>query len=320
MQRFKNILCFVGGQVEPTPALEAAADLAEHNNARLTLVDVLPESTEGPWLTVPGQPELEMMVLTSRTQELEEMATPARSRGISVETAVTVGSPFVELIRRVVLDGHDLVIKTAQNLDSPLGGLLGTTALHLMRKCPVPVWVVKPPTGEKLGRILAAVDPKPPGEGGENLMSFKVLKLAASLAETSGSKLDVVHAWWLSSEAMLRGRRINLPPAKIDAMLRKVRGIAEASLDELVHRVDLDRVPFEVHLVKGQPYQVISEFAAKSDVTVMGTLSRSGIQGLLIGNTAERILRRLECSVLAVKPEGFRTPLSFENEPAGSSV
>jgi universal stress protein E len=311
MRRFKNILCFVGGEVDPSPALEAAAELSEHNSARLTLVDVLSESTEGPWLTVPGQPELEKMVLTSRAQDLEEMAAPLRERGLPVETEVTTGSPFVELIRRVVENGHDLVIKTAQNLDSPLGGLLGTTALHLMRKCPVPVWVVKPPTSERFGRVLAAIDPKPAGEG-ENLLSFKILKLAASLAEASGSTLDVVHAWWLSTEAMLRGRRINMPPAKIDALLREVRASTEKALDEVVSRVDLSRVRFEVHLVKGQPYQVISDLAAKSDVAVMGTLSRSGIEGLLIGNTAERILRRVECSVLAVKPEGFRTPLRFE--------
>ena len=68
------------------------------------------------------------------------MAAPLRERGVPVEVEVTTGSAFVELIRRVVEGGHDLVIKTAQNFDSPLGGLLGTTALHLMRKCPVPVY------------------------------------------------------------------------------------------------------------------------------------------------------------------------------------
>ena len=311
MQRFNNIQCFVGGEVNPAPALDAAAELAEHNRARLTLVDVLPESTEGPWLTVPGQPELEKMVLTSRAQDLEEMATPLRERGLPVETDVTTGSPFVELIRRVVAKEHDLVIKTAQNLDSPLGGMLGTTALHLMRKCPVPVWVVKPPTSERFNRVLAAIAPKPAGEG-ENLLSFKILKLAASLAEASGSRLDVVHAWWLSSESLLRGRRINMPPAKIEALLQEVRASAEEALTGLISRVDLSRVSAQVHIAKGQPYQVISDFAANSDVAVMGTLSRSGIEGLLIGNTAERVLRQVECSVLAVKPEGFRTPLEFE--------
>ncbi len=41
----------------------------------------------------------------------------------------------------------------------------------------------------------------------------------------------------------------------------------------------------------------------------MGTVSRTGVAGLLIGNTAERILRQVDCSVLTVKPDGFITPV-----------
>jgi universal stress protein E len=42
---------------------------------------------------------------------------------------------------------------------------------------------------------------------------------------------------------------------------------------------------------------------------VMGTIGRTGVKGLLIGETAERVLRRANCSVLALKPRGFRSPL-----------
>ena len=318
MKRFKRILCYVGGPADPMVGLTQAADLAERNGARLTLIDVLPESTEGPWLTVARKPELEELVVRSRIVDLEEMASTARERGVQVSIVVSTGNPFVEIIRRVVLEDHDLVIKTAQGLESRLGGLLGTTALHLMRKCPAPVWVVKP-TSAQFSRVLAAVDPNPEKVGNDPL-STKVLELAASLAETTGAKLLVAHAWWLHSEAMLRGRRINLPPAEVDGLLREVRGAAEQSLDELVQRVDLSRVQHEVHLVKGQPYEVISSFASQSDIAVLGTLSRGGVDGLLIGNTAERILRRVECSVLAVKPEGFRTPLRFEEVPVGAEA
>ncbi|MEX2133825.1 MAG: universal stress protein [Acidimicrobiia bacterium] len=43
---------------------------------------------------------------------------------------------------------------------------------------------------------------------------------------------------------------------------------------------------------------------------VMGTVARTGISGLIMGNTAETILRSVRCSVLAVKPEGFVTPVT----------
>jgi nucleotide-binding universal stress UspA family protein len=47
----------------------------------------------------------------------------------------------------------------------------------------------------------------------------------------------------------------------------------------------------------------------KVDLVVMGTVSRVGISGLLIGNTAERVLSSINASVLTVKPDGFKTPV-----------
>lgn len=41
----------------------------------------------------------------------------------------------------------------------------------------------------------------------------------------------------------------------------------------------------------------------------MGTVCRTGAPGLLIGNTAEKILYEVDCSVLTVKPDGFVTPV-----------
>ena len=45
------------------------------------------------------------------------------------------------------------------------------------------------------------------------------------------------------------------------------------------------------------------------DLVVMGTVSRAGISGLLMGNTAERVLSHIQASVLTVKPDEFQTPV-----------
>ena len=47
-----------------------------------------------------------------------------------------------------------------------------------------------------------------------------------------------------------------------------------------------------------------------ADLFVEGTFTRPGISGLMIGNTAEAILNQLTCSVLAIKPPGFQTPVT----------
>ena len=66
-----------------------------------------------------------------------------------------------------------------------------------------------------------------------------------------------------------------------------------------------------VHLLKGHARDVIPKFAAKQrvELIVMGTVGRTGIPGVIIGNTAEAILNQVECSVIAVKPPGFETPV-----------
>lgn len=310
MNRFKKILYFVGDPSDPQPGLTEAKELARRNHAELTLLDVLPASSGGLRLSLPGKADLEKLVAATRMKALEEMVAPIEGNGFRVRAEVTTGSPFVEIIRRVVTEGYDLVMKTAKGVESRLGGLLGTTALHLMRKCPVPVWVVKPSAGPRFRRVLAAVDPDAEKPGAQEL-GVRVIEHAASLAQIYGSELHLVHAWWFYAEATLRGPRIQMPKEEVDSLVNETREIAQQNLEDMLRRVDLAGVPHEVELIQGHPVEVLSELTAQSDVVVMGTVSRSGAAGILIGNTAESVLRRLDCSVLAVKPRGFRTPLRF---------
>ena len=68
-----------------------------------------------------------------------------------------------------------------------------------------------------------------------------------------------------------------------------------------------------MHLLQGDAKQAIPEVVKKLGVelVVMGTVARTGIPGFVIGNTAESILNQLECSVLALKPEGFVSPITL---------
>lgn len=309
MKRFKNILLYAGGDVSPQPAIERAAELATANGARLTLVDVLPEEPAGPWMAVPGRAELERVLITARREELEELAAPLRARGIEIDCRILVGIVFVELIRKVQRSGHDLVIKTAQGAGGALGGILGSTAFHLLRKCPCPVWAVKPGEASR-GRVLAAVDPNPESPA-DDALSRTVLELASSLARSKKAELDIVHAWWLWSEPMLRSRRLNMPPERVDEIVEESRAEARRSVEALLATVDLDGVDFRLHIEQGRPFEVISAFSKRSDVAVLGTLSRAGIAGVLIGNTAERVLHQVDCSVFAVKPPGFESPVTL---------
>ena len=96
----------------------------------------------------------------------------------------------------------------------------------------------------------------------------------------------------------------------------------EKKIDELMEilskKISQDTMSYlkpRMHIVKGRAHEVIPNLAGetKADLVVMGTLARTGIPGLIVGNTAESILNNLNCSVLAIKPSGFVTPVTLES-------
>jgi universal stress protein E len=73
--------------------------------------------------------------------------------------------------------------------------------------------------------------------------------------------------------------------------------------------------PAELHVALSSPTRAITECVARlsPDLVVMGTISRGGIPGVVIGNTAERLLGRLDCPLLTVKPSDFVCSVSLES-------
>ena len=67
--------------------------------------------------------------------------------------------------------------------------------------------------------------------------------------------------------------------------------------------------------MKGWARQEIPAVAKRidADLVVMGTVGRTGVPGFIMGNTAETILNQINCSVLAIKPPGFSTPVTLED-------
>jgi nucleotide-binding universal stress UspA family protein len=254
--------------------------------------------------------EFKELVIKKGQEDLETAIEPMRQEGLEVRAKLLFGKPFLEIIREVLRENHDLVIKAAQGEGELKGMLFGSTAMHLMRKCPCPVWVVKKGGSERYNRIIAALDPDP-SDGQRQELSAKIMDLASSLAKLEQSELLVVHAWLLYGETILRGGVGRMDQGEMDRLVREAEATHKRGLHDLLEKYDLQGLNYQVHLIKGEAGRVIPELAAKkeADLIVMGTLSRSGVAGFLIGNTAEKILHKVDCSVLAVKPDGFVSPV-----------
>lgn len=321
MKSFNSILYVVENPAaEPIAAVARAVSLAENNQARLTVLHVAEEPRLGPFA---GSIAIEDLRSRLRQQATERLSGLLRSAGRETDHVVDVrlGTAFVEVIREVLRSRHDLVIKTVGE-----GGahsfLFGGTDQHLLRKCPCPVWIMVGETSANYRNILAAVDFDPWNEDDEEGdLNRQILDIAATLAVTDFAQLHVVHAWEPISDSMIRVFGSELSEKEVATNRDREWREHQSRLDALNNRM---REQFggeahgyltpRFHLREGTPRDVIPAVAneLKADLVVMGTVSRTGIPGLLIGNTAEVILNNLECGVLAVKPAGFVTPVTLD--------
>jgi len=203
---------------------------------------------------------------------------------------------------------YDLVMITREGDCGLKGRLFGSTSLHLMRKCPCPVWILKPTHHKQYAGILAAVDPDPSDEK-KHALNIKIMDLATSLAKQEQSKVHVVHVWSPWREHFLRYSRMSA--RQVEHVTQELLTQRRKQLDELVRGYMLEDLAHQVHFVLDEPGLAIPNLAAQHqvDLIVMGTVCRTGIAGLFIGSTAENVLQQVDCSVLAVKPKDFVSPV-----------
>jgi len=325
MQRFKNILCVVSTDLKDNTALEHAVKLAENNQASITVVEVIdeiPPNTNLFELTLSPE-ELQEKIVIEYEKKLEELVS-IWNKKIEIKYKVLVGNLYLEIIYGVLRNKYDLVVKMAEN-GGIVNRMFGSDDMHLLRKCPCPVWIVKQESNKEYQRILAAVDVNdfysPEQLDTRRLLNLQVLEMALSLALLESAEMHVVHAWDAIGESVINLVFHDTPEEKVAAYVEEVRKQNADNMDELMHELTrcmgqdaVSHIKPQSHLIKGYPRKDISLFAKeiKADLVVMGTVARTGIPGLFMGNTAESILNQLNCSVLAVKPSGFMTPVTLD--------
>jgi len=311
MHRFKNILLVLNPEVEGKAALDKALSLARQNEARLTLFSVVEKDPDlrrypdsvGEILLTPA--------VSERRQWLQSFMPALQGHDIDGKAVAVAGISFLDIIYEVLRERHDLVITTAEEKKGLRVRLFGTTSMHLMRKCPCPVWVIKRAQTRPYARILAAVDPSA-NDSSRNSLNPLILQLAGSIARKESAELHIVHVWHVLGESYVRNRGMTEEQIQQARELEKEQH--KQRFDDLLGKVDFTRLQPHLHLIEGDPDERIPELAMEQgiDLLVMGTVCRTGIAGFLIGNTAEEVLNQVDCSVLTLKPDGFVTPVTLE--------
>lgn len=301
---YKKILLAVPYRNPHEATIQFAVNFAQEHNAQLTLFGVTEEiekSYEG-FLTTKPVDELMESMQAKQAAALAELEQKLKNTYASVDSEVAMGIPFTEIIKKVQKDDYDLLILDAVHRNDSNKRFMGSTTKHVFRKCPCPVLSIRDKAKPKT--ILAAVDVYAPGDSGEPL-NRQVLKRAKQMADHYGAALYVVYAQQPMGEPMLSSWGIGG-----DDVLRNMQAeIKEDSRNRLQELVDECAPGDDVKatVVTGHPRDAIPDYVSANniDLIVMGTVCRTGIKGFLVGNTAESILSEVNCSILALKPEGF---------------
>jgi universal stress protein E len=308
MQRFQNILVgvdlsqgdrFVSDQIPPpsVEAIERARWLAKLNSARLTFFYAVDASAPAQRLIEEARGE-GADLLSEAKGILNELVSRAQADGLQADLHVGFGKSWLELIRHVLRYNHDLVVAGTRHLGALRGSLLGSTGIKLLRKCPCPVWITQAQDETQIKSVLVAHCLRPVGD--------LAMELGCSMATLHGAQLHVLHS--LTAHDSDFTHSAQAPADVLDAGRAKAQQYIESQLAdyEFAHRP-------HVHIATEEPHAAVLKCIAEHhiELVAMGTIARTGISGIITGNTAERLLPQIPCSILAVKPQGFVSPVSI---------
>lgn len=322
MRRFKDILFVSSPKANNAISFQRAANLAAHNQARLTIMGILEHTSAlvGDHSTKESSSRILADAARSYFAQLDQLAKTAAPQ---IETTVQIvkGTPFLEIIRAVIRDGHDLVIKVPQPHHGLKEMLFGSTDMHLLRKCPSPIWMIKAGTIPPYRKIAAAVDLEPSDDNRRrDDLNLQILEMASSLALSEPGELHIINAWQASGESLIQ-THLDLDKKELYTWMDDQKEAYQAELErfmevlpKILGKKGAQYIDPQLHLIQGSPEIVIPQIIKEKqiDLIVMGTVARTGLSGFFMGNIAESILNQINCSVLALKPTGFKTPVTLE--------
>ncbi|HET7811907.1 MAG TPA: universal stress protein [Steroidobacteraceae bacterium] len=250
---------------------------------------------------------------------LARLCATARKHGVAAESSVSWDYPAHEAIvrRATAIDAHMIIAECHKGVRTR-PWLLHLTDWELLRASPVPVLLLKGGKPYHRPLTLAAVDPAHVHAKPANL-DGRIVAAAKELCAGLCGKLHVMHASHPSIIGLDAGAAARRAARTWSTLSYEELQIQERRAFEefrVAHGIPRTRA----HLVEGNPAAQIPRMATecRAAIVVMGALSRSGLERIFIGNTAERILGKLECDVLVIRPEHFRTRVA--REPRGLRV
>jgi len=301
---YQSILVATDFSVASDSSLKLAAWLSRQFGSKLILAHTLPDlrgvahaaSNKARIDLLSGDGEIfDREIRRNSDSRLRQTIAELNATDINVKYETLLGEAFVEITHAVQEEGYDLVLAGTRGHAKWEEFFVGSTAKRLIRKCPASVWIVKAEHTDPPKVILSPTD--------FSDVSRKAVLEGLWVAEKANADFHLLHV--IDSD--------DVPPDVISkiphgsSLQQEIQEEAQRRLDGFVNSLGATRVLVQSHLIFGTPWKEIQRLVKQLnvDLIVIGTVGRNGIEGLLLGNTAEKVLDQCDCSVLTVKPDGF---------------
>ena len=304
MSENEKILVIVEPENHPDQVVERASWLAALNSCDLHLILCDPDVGalhRGIFVSNETR-DLAQQIRTAQKEMIDDFASDARGRGITVSTDVLEERPVADAILQIALDMQPrYVVKGTEYHSVAERAIFVDTDWQLIRTCPFPLWLVKPNEMGEHPVVVAAVDPVHSHDKPADLDQL-IVKTAKAITEPVDGEVHLLHTYQriigIGREATKTFKPIKLP---IDELSKKIQAEHREQLDKLAAATGIDAD--HTHQLPGSTRDLLPTFARTrgADVVVMGALARWGLRRMIIGSTAEKVLDHLPCDILIVR-------------------
>ncbi|MFC3094362.1 hypothetical protein DRW07_14260 [Alteromonas sediminis] len=303
------------GKLDESTLLKAA-DTAQSRDERLTILCVLAEPD-----FAMHQHFLQMdsgyikQKISEATKQTIQATVTKHCPQLSINVEISFGKLYLQAIRYTLKNPVSIVIKSAED-PTWMDSIFDSDDMHLMRKCPVPTWLINTGRHQTPGQVVVALDFKAPEEEGAiSEFNRQLLDLTLTFVAKTASSITLIHA---CADSLADFASIWADdPETMQQQITQQEKVTKRAAMKQAHQYLLDKqiLPTPViktRLIDGHPEESVAAFvkANNTDMLVLGSLGRTGIKGLFMGNTAESILQQIHCSVITAKPQGFESPIA----------
>ena len=310
MASYNKILAVVDPSSEEQKSISRAIEIAEKANAQVTallcIYDFSYEMTT--MLSADERETMRSAMINERTRWLSDVvANIPSAENVDLDIKVVWHNrPFESIIYEVIDHQYDLIVK-GTHLHSTLKSIIFTpTDWHLLRKAPASVLLVKDHAWPANGNVLAAINVGTEDSDHQSLNTI-VSEHAAYFTELLDANLHFVNSY--------PGTPVNIAVEMPEFDPRNYNNtVKDYHVDAMREHAETYNVhENQCHVKEGLTEDVISQVASNIDaeLVVIGTVGRQGISAALIGNTAEHVIDVITCDLLALKPDGFKSPLEL---------